>query len=453
MRIWTIVLSLVACAGKETGHTAGTPTTSETETPPTTGLSDPLCGDGELGAEEACDDGNLVGGDGCTPWCAAEDGPAEVEANDDFASATPLVVPSTVYGHLWGGDRDCFSFDVPENGAVEAIVTRDGACDPDVIVDLVDAADGRMATGLPGADGCGALDPNVDTFARYLPAGSYAACVQGAFGEAVDGYALSVVVYDSCTDLPPLTPEPSQDRDLDGTADACDPDDDNDGVDDVADNCPDTPNGVGMSYDFSTWDSGFFRQMLVLGPFTDGVTPGGCEPSLDAFAAKSDADAAPMLGDAAPDGTPWRAWLAPATSTAVMDFLTWYSAAAAPREAYGAAWFELPEARDLELTFGPDDGIRVWVDGVEIGSIAGCQGIYTDAFVFPASLEAGWHRVVVKVYDGGGGWGVISRLRYPDGTPMTDVAVSLSGPELWVDDQRDGDGDGVGDVCDDDPTG
>lgn len=37
-------------------------------------------------------------------------------------------------------------------------------------------------------------------------------------------------------------------------------------------------------------------------------------------------------------------------------------------------------------------------------------------------------------------------------TPMTDLGVSLT-DAAWVDEQTDGDGDGVGDICDPDPTG
>jgi hypothetical protein len=60
---------------------------------------------------------------------------------------------------------------------------------------------------------------------------------------------------------------------------------------------------------------------------------------------------------------------------------------------------------------------------------------------------------LVKVYDGGGGWGLRLRVRDADGVPMTDVNTSLSGPQTWRDDQGDLDGDGLGDVCDTTPVG
>ncbi len=86
-----------------------------------------------------------------------------------------------------------------------------------------------------------------------------------------------------------------------------------------------------------------------------------------------------------------------------------------------------------------------------MGVDTGCHGLGTDNFRYEVELEAGWNRVLAKVYDGGGAWGWIARFYEPDGeTPMTDLDLSLDGAP-WVDDQRDGDGDGIGDLCDPEP--
>ena len=78
--------------------------------------------------------------------------------------------------------------------------------------------------------------------------------------------------------------------------------------------------------------------------------------------------------------------------------------------------------------------------------------IGTDAFRFPVTLDAGWNRLVHKVYDGGGGWGQVVRFYEVDGTtPMTDLALSLAGPMDWTDNQGDLDSDGIGDFCDPTP--
>jgi cysteine-rich repeat protein len=446
------VLWLAACGGK-----AGAGAGADTALGGTLGGIDtappPVCGDGVVDDGEGCDDGNTWGGDGCGPACQYELGTLETEPNDTVETAQVLAAGDAVTASLLPSDRDCYAVAVPERGSVRVSVSGpEGRCDAAIALSVFDADGAQRTSALPDvATGCPTVDPDTDTFARYLSATTMTACVVGTFGDPVPTYTLGVHTADSCDALPPLEPHPSQDADGDGLADVCDDDDDQDGVPDTVDNCPLTPNGVGMEYAFSTWDEGFVRQWLVLGAFTTGVTPGDCEPSPDSFAAESDAAAMPVLGDA-PDGVPWIAHLAGETEGTAVNFLEWF-APDAPREAYAAVWLEVPEDRDGELTFGSDDGHVVWFDGVEIGRDPGCHGVGTDSYVYPVALTAGWHRVLVKVFDGGGGWGVRMRVRGLDGTPMTDVATSLAGPQTWSDDQGDLDGDGVGDVCDTTPVG
>ncbi len=401
---------------------------------------------------EACDDGNLWGGDGCTHLCTAEAGPGESEPNDDMEDAQPLDGGSA-HGALTPGDRDCFAIDVAEAGAVRASVSAadGGACDFDLLLELV-ASDGSRATSaLPAADGdCPSIDPDTDTWARYLTEGTYAVCVEPLLDSTVASYSVTASTADSCTDLEPLDPDPSQDLEGDGIADVCDPDDDNDGVDDDVDNCPEAPNGPVQPFAWSTSDEGFVRIGLILGPFLTGVTPADCEPSPDSFTGEDDADAAPALTDTV-DGLPWFAHHSLPGDSAVVSFTNWFSDAA-PREAYAFTWVESPDEREASLAVGSDDGHRIWLNGVEVGMNSGCHGVGTDNFIYPVTLEAGWNRLLVKVYDGGGGWGWIARFyETDDETPMVDLGLSIGGAAPWEDDQGDADGDGVGDFCDLDP--
>lgn len=424
---------LVACSGEDSAAPAPTVT----------------CGDGEQAAGEDCDDGNTWGGDGCSPTCQLEEGTLETEPNDTFTDSTAITPPLDVTGALPIEDEDCYSLDVAEQGAVSGRMLPDPdteACAEEAIIELFDGDGDRIAVGLPDAEtGCGALSAETNTFARYLTAGTYHLCVQGAFGEAIPTYTLSIETADSCDGLPPLTPDPTQDIDLDGLADVCDDDDDDDGVSDDSDNCPETPNGLNMRYAFDTSTDGFIRQWLRLGPFTSGESPENCEPSPDSFTGERDADAEPVLGEAV-DGDQWTAILAGYGGGATISFLNYYSVAA-PREAYVFAWIYAPDERDGELTLGADDGFRIWWDGAELAFSAGCQGVSVDAFRYPLTLSAGWHPLLIKVRDNGGGWGVVARFYDAAGEPMTDLEVSLDG-QPWIDDQRDQDGDGIGDVCD-----
>ncbi len=413
--------------------------------------TEPICGDGELQEGEECDDGGLWGGDGCTHLCTSEDAGGESEPNDEPDDAGELA--GSVYGSLLPGDRDCFAVDVPAAGAVRATVSSiEGAgCAFEMLVELIDPEGERATSALPTSDGaCPAIDPATDTWARYLVEGEHVVCVEALLDDVAPTYRLDVAVADSCADLEPLEPDPSQDHEGDGVADVCDPDDDDDGVDDDLDNCPLAPNGPEQPFPWSTADQGFVNLWLLLGPF-DGETPGDCEPSVDDFADPAgDGEAAPVLGDVVED-LPWFAAHHVPGDSAAINFNA-HLEATAPREAYAFTWVHAPEARDAVLAIGTDDGHRVWLNGAEVATDVGCHGVATDGFRYPVSLDEGWNRLLIKVFDGGGGWGLIARFYETDEeTQMLDLELSIGGAEPWVDDQGDADGDGLGDFCDPEP--
>jgi len=81
------------------------------------------CGDGKLGPDENCDDGNEDGGDGCSPECALEEcGNGKVDAgeycddgdDDEDDLCTSLCVPPP-------------EVDALEDGGLSAILGKDGA--------------------------------------------------------------------------------------------------------------------------------------------------------------------------------------------------------------------------------------------------------------------------------------------------------------------------------------
>jgi len=441
-RLVVLILTLAACKGDGDGK-KNKPTPADA----------PICGDEIVDEGEDCDDGNTWGGDGCSPACVEETGFFEEEPNDDFDEAQTLDAPFEVTGSLPTGDRDCYAISVDDAGAVRAIVSDPAGdtCGFEAYVEVLDSEGLRVTAGVPAADtACPSIDPDTDIWSRYLVAGDYAVCVGVIFEQPVPAYVLEVEVADSCTDLPIIALDPSQDMEADGIADVCDDDDDNDGVTDDNDNCPESPNGPTQPFPWDTSDEGFVSFWAVLGPFTAGITPGYCEPSPDSFTGPDDALAAPVLGDEA-GGFSWFAHYTWPGDSATMRFTDWFEVDA-PREAYAATWVYSPDQRNAELAVGVDDGMRIWLNGVEVGLISSCQGIGTDAFRFPVTLDAGWNRLLHKVYDGGGGWGQIVRFYEDDGlTPMTDLGLSLAGPTDWVDDQGDLDGDGIGDLCDPEP--
>jgi cysteine-rich repeat protein len=409
----------------------------------------PQCGDGVVDAGEACDDGNGWYGDGCTPTCGGEDGPFESEPNDVAYEATPAS--STTYGHLIARDVDCFGVTLPA-GALLGATVRDAssACATPLILEAFDPTGVKFAEAISGSDpetGCATLDPTSDASLLYLSAGWHAVCVRAQGGIEVPGYALTLDVGDDACAIG-LPPDPEDDHDGDGVADACDDDDDGDTVADPDDNCPLLPNGPGGA-GLQTQNDGWLQAWSILGPFVGAATANQCLPSATPFAAPDGLDdglADPRPGDSA-SGAAWRIAIEP---DALLDFRTWLTASN-PREAYAVTWVRSPIARAATLFWGADDGVRVWVDGEMVADIASCQPVNLDQFRADVNLTTGWTRLLFKVRDNSGNWALRARFKDAGGAPIRDLDISPGGPSTWIDDQTDGDGDGIGDACDPTP--
>jgi cysteine-rich repeat protein len=400
------------------------------------------CGDGTIDANETCDDGNTAGGDGCTPWCAEETGQAESEPNDDDASATALTA-GTVFGSLPDEDVDCFAFALESCGALAA--RQLAPCDEQIAFTLFDPSGAQVAIGTPGADGCGILDPSEAAGASQALPGDFALCI-APWTDPVAGYAATIEPLDF--DAAGVDASPTIDLDFDGRANTCDLDIDGDGIDDDEDNCPFAPNALGMPAPRPTPTDGYLRAWLSAGPFVGTKSADQCLPSGDDLVAAPDAAAQPSLGGDAGD----LQWTALWSALDRIEYLTDYGKAPAPREVYNAIYVYSATTRDADLAVGPDDGIRAWWDGNVVIDLASCQGTIPDFATAPVAMTAGWHTLLLKVRDQGGGWGNYARFLDAEGEPITDLELSMT-PSPWIDDQTDSDHDGVGDACDPTPTG
>lgn len=390
----------------------------------------PACGDAIVDAGEACDDGATRGGDGCDGACAVESGTLEAEPNDTREEAS--VASDRVHGALDAGDVDCWSFDVSQCEAIA--VSQTAPCDVAMSFSLYDPAGSLVAVGAPGSSGCAALDPADQPGARWVGEGTWTVCAEPVEGQ-IDSYGL-VFATSASTGL-----EGGDDLDADGAPDSCDVDRDGDGVLDVDDSCPDVSNGPDTTLTLDP--SGYIQTWLGAGPITGGVSTGGCRPAEEARVGEDAVDFAPTLGDPA-DTTVWRAHL---LDNGLLNLVNFYGSVSAPREAYALVYLQSDTAVAGTLAVGADDGVFAWWNGVQVLDVADCQGVNADQFQAPVDVLAGTNTLLLKVYDQGGGWGLIARVLGADGAPLTlTPALDILGE--WRPDQTDSDGDGLGDVCD-----
>jgi hypothetical protein len=83
--------------------------------------------------------------------------------------------------------------------------------------------------------------------------------------------------------------------------------------------------------------------------------------------------------------------------------------------AYGLAYVHSPEARSTHILLGSDDGVRVWLNDALVHSNPAYRGVVADQDKVKVPLKKGWNKVLVKVLQGGGGWGFCLRFADPDG--------------------------------------
>ncbi len=82
---------------------------------------------------------------------------------------------------------------------------------------------------------------------------------------------------------------------------------------------------------------------------------------------------------------------------------------------YGHVRVFSPEERETVMLVGSDDGVRIWLNGELIHTNPAYRGAYPDQDLVPATLKKGWNTLLIKVLQGGGGWGYYVRFVDPEG--------------------------------------
>lgn len=81
--------------------------------------------------------------------------------------------------------------------------------------------------------------------------------------------------------------------------------------------------------------------------------------------------------------------------------------------AYSLVYVHSPKRRKTHILLGSDDGVRIWLNDTLVHSNPAYRGAYPDQDKIAVEMRKGWNKVLVKVLQGGGGWGFYFRLVDP----------------------------------------
>jgi hypothetical protein len=73
---------------------------------------------------------------------------------------------------------------------------------------------------------------------------------------------------------------------------------------------------------------------------------------------------------------------------------------------------------DVVLSFGSDDGLKVWLNGAVVHTRRVSEGFKLDADKLPAKLKKGWNTLLVKVTQVKGEWVFSLGIKAADGGPV-----------------------------------
>ncbi|HOX38155.1 MAG TPA: HEAT repeat domain-containing protein [Candidatus Brocadiia bacterium] len=97
------------------------------------------------------------------------------------------------------------------------------------------------------------------------------------------------------------------------------------------------------------------------------------------------------------------------------------------RAAYLRTRIHSPKEQDAQLEVGSDDGIKVWLNGVEVHSNKAVRPTTAWEDKVKISLKEGWNDLLLKVVDYKDNWSACARVRAADGGPLPDIKCDCQG--------------------------
>ncbi|MDY0059297.1 MAG: hypothetical protein RBU45_05765, partial [Myxococcota bacterium] len=172
---------------------------------------------------------------------------------------------------------------------------------------------------------------------------------------------------------------------------------------------------------------GFPPDWRVLGPFQNHGGSGFDEPYLPELEARGGEPPAPSYAGVEGD-IRWRTL--PGLGALGRVDLAPLFARADEVLAYLEVGFALPAGGPIALRVGSADGVKVFVDGVEVHRNPARREAAFDQEAIPLVLEAGWHRLLLKVAHETGGWTSYLRITRLDGGPVPGLRFAAAPPDV-----------------------
>lgn len=96
--------------------------------------------------------------------------------------------------------------------------------------------------------------------------------------------------------------------------------------------------------------------------------------------------------------------------------------------AYAHLYVHSPTARPAKLLLGSDDGIKAWVNGVNVITKDRYGGWTPDQFSTNISLNSGWNHLLCKISQDGGDYQFSAQLQDMNDTSFPDLSYQISDP-------------------------
>jgi hypothetical protein len=173
---------------------------------------------------------------------------------------------------------------------------------------------------------------------------------------------------------------------------------------------------------------GYIREWLVAGPFAnEGDHTGFDVEYLDPAAVE-------FVADAPVESKAWKA-IPPNKYANLVSYRSPYINFVPMFEktdyvfTYAGTYVYSGDAQAVKLAVGSDDAVKVWLNGAIVLAHKIGRGAAPDQDTISVSLNKGWNKLLVKVGQGVGGWGMYVRFLDANGEPVHNLKISAAKPE------------------------